>query len=852
MAAGPPDKTNCRIAAVWKLLGNSPDAHFDSQITLRNEGTVTLSGDWSLYFNSALQLELIGANPDFDLSHINGDFYALRPKSGAKQFAPGEHQLIALRGSPWAINVSDAPSGFYIMPDKQGKAAEPVPVAVHIEPFPAASELRRGADDHVPVVTAESRYRENEPLTKIASDRLIKVVPTPAEISSASGTLKLKSSATIFYENGLASEAQLLADQLSQLLTGHMKTSEGVPATPPAGSIQLRVAEAKPIGSDANTDDEGYTLTVSPNGVNISAINAAGVFYGCQSLRSLLPVESYRQKNEEISIENVKIVDSPRFRYRGLHLDVARNFQSKPTVEKLLDLMAFYKLNRLHLHLTDDEGWRIEIKQLPELTTVGSRRGHTTDESTSLVPSQGSGPVSDAKSSSGTGYYSQDDFVELLRFARQRHIAVIPEIDLPGHARAAVQSMKARRRTLLAQGKADKADRFLLQDPGDKSKYESVQLWNDNVVDVGRNNTHEFVKVVVDELRDVYERAGVPLTCVHLGGDEVPKGAWEKSPACERIAIDANWEVPRTNQLELHFLNCACELLQRESIQPACWEDCLLLEVERDPTAGDHLRASGKPTPTAYVWNNVWGWGREDAAYRLANAGFDVVLCNATHLYFDLACEKDPLEPGYYWANFVGMRAPFEFVPLDVYKNAARTNMGLPIDEKTFSNRTRLTPSGADHILGIQGQLWGENLRDAKSLEYMAFPRMIALSERAWARSPDWAQLPDPTVRNAGVRHDWNQFANRLGQRELPRLDYLSGGIQYRLPAPGAVVRDGTIYANIAFPGLAIHYTTDGTEPNDKSLLYQAQIPGSSIVKLRSFDTRGHGSRTAVLDNEHH
>src|SRR4029079_5944092 len=215
---------------------------------------------------------------------------------------------------------------------------------------------------------------------------------------------------------------------------------------------------------------EAYALTATLNvGIEIVGSDSAGVFYGIQTLRSLAPIESYRQNQSEVSIDAVRIADAPRFRYRGLHLDVARNFQSRETVEKLLDLMAFYKLSRLHLHLTDDEGWRVEIKQLPELTKVGSRRGQTLDESAWLIPSQGSGSSPDAKSSPGTGYYSQDDFVEILRFAGQRHITVVPEIDLPGHARAAVKSMEARRRKLLAQGKADQANAFSLQDPDDKS-----------------------------------------------------------------------------------------------------------------------------------------------------------------------------------------------------------------------------------------------------------------------------------------------------------------------------------------------------------------------------------------------
>ena len=511
--------------------------------------------------------------------------------------------------------------------------------------------------------------------------------------------------------------------------------------------------------------------------------------------------------------------------------------------------MAFYKLNKLHLHLTDDEGWRIEIKQLPELTNVGGRRGHTLDDAASLVPSHGSGPFADAKISPGSGYYSQSDFVEILHYAHSRHVDVIPELDLPGHARAAIKSMEVRQSRLLKRGNLNEAP-LVLREPGDESTYESVQMWRDNVVDVGRDATYRFLDLVVGELSDIYKRAGVPLTSVHLGGDEVPKGVWEKSRACEKIESAATSAIPRSGQLELYFLNRASDILQRHAIHPACWEDCLLLETANDAAAGINRRAAGKPVPTAYVWNNVWGWGREDAAYRLANAGFDVVLCNATHLYFDLACDKDPLEPGYYWAGFVSVRAPFDFIPLDVFKNAGRDAMGQIVKENSLSDRVHLTPDGGQHILGIQGQLWGENLRSPQRVDYMAFPRTIALAERAWARSPDWSQISDPAARNVEMQRDWNQFANRLGQRELARLDYAFGGVRYRLPPPGAVVRDGRVSANIAFPGLDLRYTTDGTDPGVTAAAFRESIPFSPKIKLRSFDKRGRGSRTVNIGGQ--
>ena len=226
---------------------------------------------------------------------------------------------------------------------------------------------------------------------------------------------------------------------------------------------------------------------------------------------------------------------------------------------KLLDLMAFYKLNRFHWHLTDDEGWRFEVKQLLELTSVGSRRGHTLDEADRLIPAYGSGPAADGTKSSGTGFYTQDDVVEILQYAQARHITVIPELDFPGHARAAIKSMEARRDRLARFD--PKADVFLLREPKDESVYESVQMWRDNVVDVGSDSTYRFLDIVIGELAGIYKRAAVPLTSIHLGGDEVPAGVWEKSPACTLVPIDTNSKIPRRGQLELHFLNRAADLL---------------------------------------------------------------------------------------------------------------------------------------------------------------------------------------------------------------------------------------------------------------------------------------------------
>jgi hexosaminidase len=835
----------------WKLIENEPTGGFVAELTLHDGGAAALAGKWALYFNASAKLLPNSVSAGLKLTHLNGDFYVLEPSESAKPVLPNASIVTQVRGEPWAINISDAPSGFYMMRDRQGSSpSAAVPVAIHIGPFPAADKLRRGADDRVPVVTAESRYLENKSLRKLPADKLMKVTPTPEEFEQLAGEFRVTDWTPIMYDASLGTEAHFLKRALGDVFTGKPKLATRTPNQQnDKGGVQLRIGDVTVGNSSKSKGDEAYELTVKPEqGIEIVGTDAAGVFYGIQTLRALIPIDAYETPANSAAIGGVHVADAPRFRYRGLHLDAARNFQSKASVEKLIEVMAFYKLNRLHLHLTDDEGWRVEIKQLPELTEVGGCRGHTLDEANWLQPALGSGPLPDPKSSSGSGFYSQDEFVELLRYAAARHVEVIPEIDFPGHARAAIKSMEARQRRLSSSNAAE-ATQYLLTEPGDTSKYESVQMWRDNVVDVGRDETYRFLDVVFGELFEMYERAGVKLESVHLGGDEVPDGVWEKSTACNHLELPGDSAIARRNQLELYFLNRASQLLTQRSIRPACWEDCLLLEAAKDSTAAEKRRAANKPVPTAYVWNNVWGWGREDAAYRLANAGFDVVLCSATNLYFDLACEKDPLERGYYWAGFVGMRAPFEFVPLDVFKNASQTSMGQPVREDSFADRVRLTPDGTRHILGIQGELWSENLRSHQNLEYMAFPRVVALAERAWAESPKWASIEDSARRRTELQADWNQFANRLGQRELPRLDYLSGGVHYRLPPPGVIIRNGRLEANVALPGLDIRYTTDGTEPVLTSDLYSGAVAVKGIVKLRSFDTRGRGSRTVTANS---
>ncbi len=173
--------------------------------------------------------------------------------------------------------------------------------------------------------------------------------------------------------------------------------------------------------------------------------------------------------------------------------------------------------------------------------------------------------------------------------------------------------------------------------------------------------------------------------------------------------------------------------------------------------------------------------------------------------------------------------------------------MGNTIDPDLFQNHTRPTEAGKQNILGIQGQLWAENARGPAMMEYLAFPKLLGLAERAWSPPPAWAQIEDAAERRQQLDAAWSRFANTLGHRDLPRLDHLFGGVNYRLPPPGAVIEDGLLNANVAFPGLTIRYTTDGSEPTASSTLYEGPVAVSGTAKLKTFDARGGSSRTAVV-----
>ena len=825
----------------WGVVSNHFDGDtFRATLTITNHGDVSLPGSgWAMYFNSCRKPLPDSVTGGVIIEHVNGDLFKLLPSAQFGTLAPGVSRQVVYLGALWAVVETDAPAGFFIVYDEGAARAEVEAIGdPEIVPFSRAEQVTRTPADRVPRQTAALTFDENRRLSLLPEKRVGKITPAPLSASYGAGVFSIARGTAIVHPPELSGEASLLKDALAGLLTHPLQLA----AADQANAIRLRL-DPELAAPEGGVAEQTYRLGVTPSGVEITGRTAEGVHYGVQSLLQLLPVSAWQNRELELPIPICQVKDAPRFAYRGLHLDVARNFSDKRTVLRILDLMALYKLNKLHFHLTDDEGWRIPIASLPELTEIGSRRGF--GQGDSLLPSFGSGPKVDHRP--GSGHYTRQDFIDILRHARERHIEVIPEIDLPGHARAAIQAMQKRYERLRAAGKNNEAEEYRLVDLNDMSKYESVQMWKDNVVCIGLESCYRFVDTVVGDIKALYAESGVTLRTLHVGGDEVPHGAWEHSPLCQAFMREQGMTSVR--ELEAYFFARFRDILRRHEIGMAGWEEVALVDENQGGAAvsrpNPKLVSSGlRP----YVWNNVWGWGREDIAYRLANTGFEIVLCNVTNLYLDLAYEKDPAEPGYYWGGFLGTRKVLEFCPFDIYTMATVDLLGHPLDAQKLTQMERLTPEGEKRVLGMQGHLWGENLRDGGVVEYMLVPRLIAVAERAWGKDPRWTFIADKTERSLRMDDDWNEFANRLGRRELPRLDAFLGGIGYRIPVPGMAIEGGVFSANVSAPGMTMRYTLDGTEPLPTSAVYEQPVPlpSGARPKVATFTTTGRRSRSAT------
>ncbi|MGV3640808.1 MAG: family 20 glycosylhydrolase, partial [Adhaeribacter sp.] len=806
---------------VWEYGKAGPDR---ATLTLRNAGSDSLPArGWSIYLNAnALQ-----AGPDqaglVTAGRVNGDLFRFSPGPAFKALAPGASRQISFL-TPGVHNRSYLPAGFYLVwqnqPD-QGLAFKQV-----------EWKFNEQQAEQTETALAAKIYRSNQLIRDIPAGQLPRIFPSPRQYRETGDVFRLDAGVAIRAQDVFRREADLLAADLRPLLGQQ-------PALDPAATGKAIILQQAATGGP-----ESYRLQVRAGNILVEAATPAGMWYGIQSLKTMLPAGKAPVK--EVLVPGVTVADAPRFGHRALLIDAARNFKTKQEVLKVLEVMGLYKLNVLHFHLNDDEGWRLEIPDLPELTEVGARRGHTPDSKKHLPPSYGSGP--DPDNQTGSGFYSRADFIEILRFARDRHIRVIPEIETPGHARAAIKAMDARYERLLQAGQQQEAGRYLLRDLQDKSDYRSVQGWNDNVINVALPSAYAFLDKVIGEMVKMYAEAEAPLQTVHLGGDEVPAGVWQRSPAVAAL-MKQDSAIKTTDDLWYYYFGKVNKLLKARKLYLSGWEEIGLRKtlvngknkmVPNPDFAGENFHTD--------VWLNSVGSGAEDLAYRLANAGYKVLLTNVTHFYFDLAANASFYENGQIWGGYVDVDKPFHFIPFDYYKSLWENDRGQPVSPAAFKGKERLTEAGKGNIIGLQAPLWSEAIKTPERLEYMMLPKLLGLAERAWAPDPAWAQEANP-AKSPALLQAWSQFVNVLGKRELPRLDHYAGGYQYRLPTAGALVENGQVKANVQLPGLLIRYTTDGSEPTAKSPVYSGPIAQKGTIALRVFNLAGRGGRTIRIPN---
>lgn len=812
----------------------SDDQTFTSFLEIHNTSSENLpagSTDWSLYFHFVRKIKHI-KHEGVILDHIQGDLYRITPTD---RF-PGLKTRQRLRLS--IVADSFISSSSYFMPnvflvDSKGKQFVFKNTATelfsdYVSPFTTQEQYLRTKQprDGYSLVTPELRYSQRYD-TNIDED-IISIIPTPKQLHISKGKASLNSRWRIFQTGGLRFEVDYLQNNLKEygleLASSDTSTGENI--------ILLRVAEIPHNTQDktiSEVDTEAYELDITSNKITITASSKAGIFYGIQSLLSLLPAANNQNSGAQASLEvpAIRAFDKPRYPWRGMHYDIARNFHGKRAIFSLIEQMGRYKLNKLHLHLTDDEGWRIEIPGLEELTRVGATRCFDLEEKQCLLTQLGSGPQRD---NPGTGYLSRQDYLDIVQFAHNRNITVIPEIDMPGHARAAIVAMKARYHSFMEQGDKAKALEYLLSDPHDRSEYRTVQNYNDNAINVCQESTYRFFGKVIYELQKMHRDAGVNLELLHVGGDEVGRGAWTNSPACKALFQKHNSQVVGVDDLKAHFVRKVVDIAKRRGISVMGWEDGLMY----DKNTPFPLEGLGTEHIVANAWDNIWENGVADRAYILANAGYKVVLSSATHLYFDHPYETHPDDRGYHWATrFIDLQKVFGYMPDTLYLNAKKTFLGNTIQNlDNLVNKVHTQLDRPKNILGMQGQLWSETVRNQNQMEKMVFPRLIAMAERAWHKA-DW----EGNSGQQNYQKDWSSFLSSLVTKDLPKLD--QQGVAFYLPPPGAKIENNTLHIKSVIPGVLIECRLDNESTwrecdNESVGVSQSDTLGNKVIYLRS------------------
>ncbi len=487
-------------------------------------------------------------------------------------------------------------------------------------------------------------------------------------------------------------------------------------------------------------NEEGYALEISKNLITISAKTSKGAFYAIQSLLQLIPAKTNSKK---IAIQCLKIIDQPQFAYRGMHLDVSRHFFTVDFIKKYLDLMAMLKMNTFHWHLTDDQGWRIEIKKYPKLQEIAAFRNETLIGHYSDEPHQFDGKKYG-------GFYTQQQIKEIVSYASERQITVIPEIEMPGHSQAAIAAYPELGCTGNQQGVATKWGVF-----------EDIYCTNEN--------TFEFLENVIDEVITLF-----PGKYIHIGGDEAPKNRWKNCVHCQKIITENG--LKDEHELQSYFIKRMEKYVNSKGKLIIGWDEIL----------------EGGLAPNA----TVMSWRGNQGAIEAAKQMHSVILTPNSHCYFDYYQSENENEP----------LAIGGYLPLEKVYNFN------PIPDE-------LSPEEAKYVLGAQGNIWTEYMSTSEKVEYMAFPRAIALAEVVWSSSEN---------------KNYKNFIERL-EFFNKKLDAMKVNYANHLYEVSGKLHNENGRLNYQLETITdkkIMYTLDGKNEN---LVYKNPIPIEKSILIKAF-----------------
>ncbi|WP_297337840.1 family 20 glycosylhydrolase [Algoriphagus sp.] len=822
-------KKNGDLLVEWRLdkirIGETPS--YQATFILQNDTDTTIAAGWKLYFNAAFLSDHPDLKEDqFQIRQVEGDFFVLLGKDGISPFLdPGQKLEISYSSKTPFLKNSHAPEGLILM-NSNGAIVE---IKKYQRSELSVDELDQMVDEKgISIPTAQRIYANNEIISLLKEDEIPPFLPIPKSWNYLGKPILVKNAGLGVLADKVFEKA---AKTVTQLVQVGYKPENDRSVKP----IQIRIAKNESIAS------AGYHLEIRDHRVLILASDPEGAFYGVQSFLALMPPEFWTKPSNEILLPQIQIDDVPDFAYRGFFLDVAPHFIPKESVFKLLDLMAFYKLNKFHLNLANDQAWRIEIPGLPELTDNGSKRGATEDESEMLGSYYGARTW--AQNELETGFYTQEDFKEIIRYANDRFIEVIPEIGLLAHSRAAIKAMEKRYEKYERSGDEKEGLRYRLIDPEDKSQDLSAPNFRGNTLCLCQESTYLFYEKIILEIKKMYGSSQIPLKTWHIGGYEVPAG-WRDSPVCNQFLEENQAWSP----LELgdYFRFRVGKFLNTEGIQLAGWEEVGLRESKVGLIPNERFADQNW---LIHARNSVPGWGGEDRAYQLANAGYPVIISPGSNFHFALAYDWDPREPGQIWSGVSDVYQGWKTVPGQLFLSFDQSSNSIPWSWENQNNRfVELTAKGKQNSIGIQGQLCTEMITSVEMMEYFLFPKMLGLVERAWNGDPTWSKMADENTQIQLREEEWNEFSNVLGQREIPRLEAIFGGVNLRIPAPGLKRVGEDIWANVENPGLEIRWTADGSIPTKASPLYTEKVTYQKGLNFRAFGPKGSASKVSSLD----